>query len=138
MGALKDFEAAEIERVLKACTSCGKCYEACPMTAYSPLLEGTTAARDAAVAGVLDVLRGGGGTPEGLAWIGVCTRSGECVPACPERVDPKMMMRLGRMVAFGGLGGKRLIQVRDDPEYYPRIRAFAALQLDDREREDWL
>ena len=33
--ALKDFQAREVDRILSACTSCGKCYEVCPMARYS-------------------------------------------------------------------------------------------------------
>src|ERR1700752_5148252 len=32
---LKEFEAEEAERILNACTRCGKCYEVCPMARYS-------------------------------------------------------------------------------------------------------
>src|SRR5882724_280433 len=32
---LKEFQAAEIKRILGACTQCGKCYEGCPVAQYS-------------------------------------------------------------------------------------------------------
>lgn len=131
---LKEFQRREAERILGSCTQCGKCFEVCPMTKYS-----TAPAGDgkSVVAGVLDVLRGEPGSPEALGWIGVCMRSGVCVPACPENVDPKMMMRLARMTALGGRGGPRQIQMNEDPDYFDRIRAFAKLQLSDEELKDW-
>ena len=131
---LKEFERQEVERILGACTQCGKCFEACPMTKYSkaPATDGK-----AVVAGVLNVLRGEQGSPEALGWLGVCMRSGVCVPACPENVDPKMMMRLARMTALGGRGGPKQIQMKEDPDYFDRIRAFARLQLSDEELKDW-
>jgi hypothetical protein len=89
------------------------------------------------VPGVLAVLRGEQGTPEALGWIGVCTRSGVCVPACPENVDPKMMMRLARMTALGGRGQPKQIDAKEDRDYFDRIRAFAKLQLTDEELKDW-
>ena len=89
------------------------------------------------VPGVLSVLRGEAGTPEALGWIAVCMRSGLCVPACPENVDPKMMMRLARMTALGGRGGPKQLQMKEDPDYFDRIRAFAKLQLSDEELKDW-
>lgn len=141
MGALKDFEQSEIKRVLDACTACGKCYEACPMTVYSPLLKGDGAAAPESgrvVAGVLDVLRASAGSPEALAWVGVCTGSGECVPACPEAVNPKMMMRLARITALGGLGAAPQITIRADPNYFSRIRAFAEMQLTGDEKKEWM
>lgn len=83
---LKEFQQREVERILGACTQCGKCFEVCPMAQYSkaPATDGK-----AVVPGVLAVLRGEAGSPEALGWIGVCTRSGLCVPACPENVDPR-------------------------------------------------
>ena len=131
---LKEFEAREAARILDACTQCGKCYEVCPMTRYS---KAPVASGPSVVPGVLSVLRGGPGTPEALGWIAVCTRSGVCVPACPERVDPRMMMRLARMTALGGRGTPRQIEGKEDRDYYDRVRAFARLQLTDDELKDW-
>jgi ferredoxin len=131
---LKTFEAAEVERILGACTRCGKCYEACPMKAYSaaPAADGTEV-----VPGVLAVLRGERGSDAALGWIAVCTRSGVCVPACPDAVDPRMMMRLARMTALGGRGLPKQIEPQQDPDYFDRVRAFAALQLTEEELEQW-
>src|SRR2546430_7782560 len=89
------------------------------------------------VPGVLAVLRGEPGTPQALGWIAVCTRSGVCVPACPENVDPKMMMRLARMTALGGRGQAAQLKVPEDRDYFDRVRAFAKLQLTDEELKDW-
>jgi Fe-S oxidoreductase len=131
---LKEFEAAEVERILGACTQCGKCYEVCPMARYSsaPAADGKEV-----VPGVLAVLRGEAGSEEALGWIAICTRSGSCVPACPENVDPRMMMRLARMTALGGRGLPRQIDPKEDPDYFNRVRAFAALQLTDEELKEW-
>jgi len=131
---LKEFQAAEVERILSSCTRCGKCYEVCPMVQYSraPAADGK-----AVVPGVLAVLRGEAGSEEALGWIAVCTRSGSCVPACPDNVDPRMMMRLARMTALGGRGLPQQIEPKEDPDYFNRVRAFAALQLTDEELKEW-
>ena len=131
---LKAFEKSEAERILGACTQCGKCFEVCPMAKYSkaPASDGKQV-----VPGVLAVLRGEPGTAEALGWIGVCTRSGVCVPACPENVDPKMMMRLARMTAFGGRDQPAQLAPKEDRDYFDRVRAFAKLQLTDEELKDW-
>jgi Fe-S oxidoreductase len=131
---LKAFQQTEAERILGACTSCGKCFEVCPMAPYSkvPATNGK-----AVVPGVLAVLRGEKGTPEALGWIGICTRSGVCVPACPENVDPRMMMRLARMTALGGRGLPKQLDAKEDRDYFDRVRAFAKLQLTDDELKDW-
>ena len=131
---LKEFQAAEVERILGACTQCGKCNEVCPMAQYS---KAPSTDSKATVGGVLAVLRGQKGTPEALGWIAVCTRSGVCVPACPENVDPKMMMRLARMTALGGRGQPKQIEMKEDRDYFDRVRAFAKLQLTDEELKDW-
>ena len=131
---LREFQQREVERILDACTKCGKCFEVCPMAQYSkaPAKDGK-----AVVHGVLAVLRGEQGTPEALGWIGVCTRSGVCVPACPENVDPRMMMRLARMTALGGRGLPKQLDVKEDRDYFDRVRAFAKLQLTDEELKEW-
>ena len=107
----------------------------CPMAKYT----GAPAADvKAVVPGVLAVLRGEAGSEEALGWIGVCTRSGVCVPACPEAVDPRMMMRLARMTALGGRGLPKQIDPKEDPDYFNRVRAFAALQLTEEELKEWM
>lgn len=106
------------------------------MTGYAPQLAG--ADPKAVVTGILGILRGEEGTPEARGWASVCVRSGSCVPACPDAVDPKMMMRIARMTASGGLGGPRRIPVRDDRDYFDRVRAFAKLQLSEDELRDWM
>lgn len=92
----------------------------------------------AVVPGVLAVLRGEQGSAEALGWIGVCTRSGVCVPACPENVDPKMMMRIARMTALGGRGQPKQLDLKEDRDYFDRVRAFAKLQLTDDEMKEWM
>ena len=56
----------------------------------------------------------------------------------PDAVDPRMMMRLARMTALGGRGLAKQIDPREDPDYFNRVRAFAALQLTDEELKDWM
>ena len=135
-GAMQQFIRSETERILAACTRCGKCFEACPMTRYSPALAGADSR--AVTTGIIGLLGGGEGSTEALAWAAVCVRSGACVPACPDAVDPKMMVRIARMVASGGLGGPKRITLRDDRDYFDRVRAFAKLQLTEDEIRDWM
>ena len=131
---LKNFQEHEVERILGACTRCGKCYEACPMTQYS---KAPASDSKAVVEGVLAVLRGEQGSPEALGWLSVCMRSGVCVPACPHNVDPRMMMRLARMTALGGRGLPAQMHQKEDRDYFDRIRAFGKLQLSEDEYKKW-
>jgi L-lactate utilization protein LutB len=134
---LKEFQQSEVERILSACTRCGKCYEVCPMTQYAKASATPGVTGETVVPGVLAVLRGEPGSAAALGWIAVCTRSGVCVPACPHQVDPRMMMRLARMTALGGRGLPKQIEPQQDRDYFDRVRAFAKLQLTDEELKEW-
>ena len=136
-GELREFLRRETVRILDACTLCGKCVEACPMTRYSPPMAG--ADPKTVVSGIHALLRGEpAGAPDALGWASVCVRSESCVPACPENVNPMMMVRIARMNASGGLGGPRQITLREDRDLYDRVRAFAKLQLTDEEIRNWM
>jgi Fe-S oxidoreductase len=84
---------ARTQEVLDRCTHCGRCFEVCPMPAPAGL-----AGHDAkaVTGGVLDIIRGGPGTPESERWAQVCSGSGHCIPACPEAVNPRFMLALAR------------------------------------------
>ena len=125
-----------VERTLATCTSCGKCFEVCPMTRYSDKLTGQHGGE--VVAGVLDLLRGTGATPAAVEWTRLCTQSATCIPACPENVNPMLMLRLSRITALGSTGGKALLpDTKRDPHFFRRINAYASTQLSDAEIAEW-
>src|SRR3954451_4684748 len=80
--------------VLDRCTSCGRCYEVCPMTGPANLPEGVGAS---VVENVLQVIRGEAGSLEAERWAQVCSGSGNCIPACPESINPRFMLALTRV-----------------------------------------
>ena len=87
---------ARAEDVLERCTSCGACFEICPMT--GPV--GLDAENAADVArGVLDLIRGGAGSAAAAKWASACSGSGNCIPVCPEGVNPRFMLTLARVAA---------------------------------------
>lgn len=133
---VRDFLESEKARILSACTACGKCFEVCPMTDYIEKRGEATPAE--VTSGILRLLRTGATDDAALGWTAVCIRSGCCVPVCPENVNPKMMLRVAKIIALGGVGGEKLIRQKDDRDYFPRIRAFAQLQLTDQEIKEWL
>lgn len=133
---LKEYQRAEVERILSACTRCGKCFEVCPMRQYSEASE--TDKGGTVVQGVLTLLLGEKTSAEALSWIAVCARSGTCVPACPENVDPQMMLRLAHMTALGGRDEPKQLEPHIDPDYFNRVRAFAQLQFSEPELKDWM
>jgi Fe-S oxidoreductase len=85
---------ARKQDIFDNCTSCGRCFEVCPMTAPAGI---ASANPSQTVSGVLDLLRGGSGTPEAEEWARVCSGSGNCIPACPDAVNPRFMLSLARV-----------------------------------------
>jgi Fe-S oxidoreductase len=92
--AFMDYLEQEKQDILENCTRCGKCVEVCPMTAY-------TEVRDAdpvhVVSQVIKLLATGEPSPEAAAWIKSCAKSGPCIPACPEGVNPRKMLSLANL-----------------------------------------
>jgi ferredoxin len=134
--SLADHIRAESARLAALCTACGGCVRACPMVSYAP---GVAAADSGLVAGGMrDVLLDGPGTPEALGWIGACTRSGVCTPACPEGLDAAFMLRLATWRAKGALGEPARIAVKEDTQLAAKVKAFARLTLSEEECAEWL
>lgn len=133
--SLREYVDGIVDDALARCTACGRCYEVCPMTAYSAALEG--AEPSAVVGQVLGVLRREPEQGLGLEFIKICTQSASCIPACPEGINPMLMLRTARMVALGSLGDSPQIEGREEPQFFRKIDTYAALQLDDRELVDW-
>lgn len=102
-GSVKFLEAvrARVDDTLDACTRCGKCVEACPMTVPAGL---EPADGRAIVEGMLDLLAGGPGTPDAERFAEVCTNSGKCIPACDYGVNPRFMVNMARIAAKAKLG----------------------------------
>ncbi|MDH3602036.1 MAG: (Fe-S)-binding protein, partial [Candidatus Tectomicrobia bacterium] len=92
--AFMDYLEQEKQDILENCTRCGKCVEVCPMTEY-------TEVRDAdpvhVVSQVIKLLATGETSPEAEAWIKSCAKSGTCIPACPEGVNPRKMLSLANL-----------------------------------------
>ncbi len=85
---------ARTQGVLDSCTRCGRCFEVCPMTAPAGIADKNAAE---VVGGVLDIIRSGSGSPESERWAQVCSGSGNCIPTCPEAVNPRFMLALARV-----------------------------------------
>jgi Fe-S oxidoreductase len=127
----------EGRRLAEACTACGACVTACPMTPYAP---GVDAADPALVAGGMRAVLLGGAevAPEAVAWISACTRSAQCNPACPEQLDVALMLRFASMRARGALGEAPRFTTKPDPAWSSRVKAFARVTLTEEEQAGWL
>ena len=122
-------------RLAALCTACGACFKACPMVDHIGLR-----GRNAAVAtdGLRRLARGEMGSQETVAWVGACSKSGQCVAACPERtrgLDAMLLVRIARQRA---INDTRQIPGKQDPAMFPRIKTFARLQLSDEELAKWM
>ena len=123
-------------RLAAACTACGECYRACPMVPRTPAL--ASAAPEAVMAGIRDILRDGAGTADAIAFAGACTRSGVCTPACPEKLDAAFLMRLASLRVRGTLGDPPRVAAKHDPNWSSRVKAFARLTMNEEEQATWL
>lgn len=127
-----ELRATEGARIEAACIACGACFEACPMIAYVPAAQGASPAET--VRGVLSLMAGGAGDAASRGWVAACTRSAVCIPACPEAVDPMLMLRLAKFTAQEN----GTIAPRDARDAMARVKAFARLGFSETEQKEWL
>jgi heterodisulfide reductase subunit D len=90
--------------VLDACTTCGKCAEACPMI----LPAGIRAGSVDLVKGVLATLANEPSSQESARWIEACSSSGTCISACEYGVDPMFMIEMARVSLLNSRGPKQV------------------------------
>ena len=83
---------ARVDAMIDACTRCGKCVEACPVTDPAEI----DAAPETVITGVLDLLRTGDGPEVSRRWASSCVLSGECIKACDEGVNPRFLLAMAR------------------------------------------
>jgi heterodisulfide reductase subunit D len=91
------FETALSERVesmLDACTKCGKCVEACPITGPAGV---DVSDPPGVIAGVLDIVRLGDGPEASRKWASSCVLSGECIKVCDYGVNPRFLLNMARV-----------------------------------------
>ena len=122
--ALADYLAEEVRAISAACTACGKCVEVCPVVPYVDMAGATP---EAVTRGVVECLRGeiGAPPPQTTAWAHACNGCGECIPVCPEGVNPRKMLVL--------LNTVRAPEERVAPELFRKmaraVRLMAGMQL---------
>src|SRR3954452_21226613 len=107
------FEAADFfevfrargEAIAEACTRCGDCFRACPMTEPAGIGD---ADANATTGAIVDLLTGGEGNDEAIRWGEACSGSGYCIPACTHGINPRFMVQLARGYARLNTGSGKL------------------------------
>jgi Fe-S oxidoreductase len=117
------------------CTACGACFNACPMVDHIGL---RGADPQATTDGLRRLARGESAPQDTVAWVGACTRSGQCVDACPERSAGLDAMLLVRIAKQRALNDTHQLAAKHDPTLFPRVKTYARLQLSDEELDTWL
>lgn len=127
------FETALASRVAEmadACTQCGKCVEACPVTEAG----GVMAEPRAVIAGVIDILRHGEGNDAARKWANACVLSGECIKACDYGVNPRFLLAMTRTTmarAENDAREQRRMGVEGFRKVARDVTHISRLQLDD-------
>jgi len=125
---------ARVDEMVDACTRCGKCVEACPVTGPAGL---EAEARDnpaSVITGILDLLRHGEGTEAARNWASGCVFSGECIKACDYGVNPRFLVYMAK-VEMARAANDVAIQRRDGVQGFRLVARdvghLSKLQLDD-------
>src|SRR5438876_11470102 len=84
---------ARVDAMIDACTRCGKCVEACPITDAA----GVIAAPESVIGGVLDIVRTGDGPEASRKWASSCVLSGECIRVCDDGANPRFLLNMARV-----------------------------------------
>jgi heterodisulfide reductase subunit D len=91
-GFLDLFRARGAE-IADACTRCGDCFRACPMTEPGGISDADPSATAAAI---VDLITGGAGNDDAVRWGEICSGSGNCIPACTHGINPRFMVQMAR------------------------------------------
>jgi heterodisulfide reductase subunit D len=127
VGLLDEFRARG-EAIADACTRCGDCFRACPMTEPAGIGDANPILTTDAI---VDLIGGGAGTPEAVRWAEVCSGSGNCIPACRYGINPRFMVQLARGFARRNRDGAPL-KTRWRPGFQNMsrgVRVLSRLQL---------
>ncbi len=128
--SVQDMFEERIARITEACSFCGKCFEVCPMTPFAGLQE---AESETVVRGVIDIINGKPHVKEAASWAGVCQKSGLCIEACPEDVNPREMLSYAKIKLQMASNDSEEISGRSR-DYFQlmsrTIRLMAGLQLE--------
>jgi heterodisulfide reductase subunit D len=125
-----DALAGRVAEMTAACTRCGKCVDVCPVK----MPAGVIASSEAVIDGVIDILGGGEGPEASRRWASTCMLTGDCIKACPERINPRFLLamaRLGMAKAAADPREQRRQGVAQFRKLNGEVTVQARMQLDD-------
>jgi heterodisulfide reductase subunit D len=79
--------------IADACTRCGDCFRACPMTGPGGIGDADPGETASAI---VDLITGGEGNDNAVQWAELCSGSGNCIPACQHGINPRFMVQMAR------------------------------------------
>jgi heterodisulfide reductase subunit D len=139
MTPIEDALKSRAADMIAACTRCGKCVEACPVTTPA----GVAAPPVEVISGVIDILQGGDGQtgpiPEASRrWAAACAQTGDCIKACNYGVNPRFLLTMARLAmaqAANPPREQRRQGVEAFRKVYRDVTVQSRMQLDDGELE---
>src|SRR5947209_10719898 len=123
--------AARVDDMLDACTKCGACFKACPITGAAGINE---ADPQDVIAGVLDIVRLATGPETARKWASSCIMSGECIKACDYGVNPRFLLSIARLEMAKAIGepvDHRRAGVENFRKLNQDVSVLSRLQLSD-------
>jgi heterodisulfide reductase subunit D len=91
--------------IADACTRCGDCFRACPMTEPGGIADADPSATANAI---ISLITGGAGNEDAIRWTEICSGSGNCIPACKHGINPRFMVQMARGFARRNRAGAPL------------------------------
>jgi len=98
MTSYADRLEALVEQSADRCTTCGKCFDACPTAREIGLDAGEAKTR---VGELLSLTREGGPAADGPSkWLNACDGSARCSDACPEGINVRQWVTIAKLQAL--------------------------------------
>jgi Fe-S oxidoreductase len=130
MSPIEDALNGRVADMIAACTQCGKCVEACPVTTPA----GVAAPPVDVIGGVIDILQTGDGPDASRRWAETCMLTGDCIKACNYGVNPRFLLTMARLAMAQAATAPRERR-RQGMEAFRKVHANVTvqsrMQLDD-------